>query len=321
MAETGLAAKPLAVDLDGTLIHSDLFAEAILRFLTAAPWKAPLLLAWLARGRAYAKARLAQIVACDPATLPYDQRVLAWLKEERAKGRILALATASDQRDAERVATHLGLFDRVFASDGSVNLKSRRKAAALVAAYPQGFVYAGNESADLRVWAAAAGAVVANSPSNVARKAAARFTVEKTFPRTPGTAGSFFSTLAAHAEVRQFLRFLIVGATATSVQYVVLILLVEIAKQPQFWSAVAAYLCGLVASYLFNRRFTFAGTQTHFGKAFAKFFVVAITGLGLNMAIFAALTSAGVYYLLAQVVATGLVLIWNYAGSKLFVFR
>ncbi len=321
MADAGLAAKPLAVDLDGTLIRSDLFAEAILRFLTVSPLKAPLLLRWLARGRAFAKARLAEIVPCDPATLPYDERVLAWLKEERVKGRVLVLATASDQRDAERVAAHLGLFDRVFASDGSVNLKSRRKATALTAAYPEGFDYAGNESADLAVWAAASGAVLANAPSDVVRQAAARFTIEKTFPRLPGAGGSFFSTLAAHAEVRQFLRFLIVGATATSVQYAVLILLVEGAKEPKFWSAVAAYLCGLVASYLFNRRFTFAGTQTHFGLAFAKFFAVAIVGLGLNMAIFAALTSAGFYYLLAQVVATGLVLIWNYAGSKLFVFR
>jgi putative flippase GtrA len=234
---------------------------------------------------------------------------------------VLALATASDQHDAARVAAHLGLFDRVFASDGSTNLKSRRKAVALTAAFPGGFVYAGNESPDLAVWAAAAGAVVANAPRNVMRQAEARFAVEKIFPRQAGVAYSFWASLVAHPEVRQFLRFLAVGATCTGLQYVILVLLVEIAKQPKFWSAAAAYLCGLIASYLLNRAFTFAGTQTHFGKTFAKFVLLGVSGLTLNMAIFTALTYVGFYYLLAQVIATGLVLIWNYAWSKLVVFR
>lgn len=321
MADAQLAAKPLAVDLDGTLIRCDLFAEAMLRFLVTAPWKAPLLLAWLRHGRAYAKARLAQIVPCDPATLPYDRRVLAWLREERAKGRTMVLATGSDRSDAERVAKFLGLFDRVFASDGSANLKSHRKAAVLKTAYPDGFIYAGNERADLPVWAAAAGAVVANAPRDLMRRAETRFAIEKKFPREAGVAYSFWASIIADADVRQFLAFLAVGATCTALQYVVLVLLVEAAKQPKFWSAAAGYLCGLVASYLLNRRFTFAGTQSHFGKAFAKFFLMGLSGLTLNMAIFTALTFVGIYYLLAQVVATGLVLIWNYTWSRLVVFR
>lgn len=174
---------PLAVDLDGTLIRGDLFSAAMWRLATRAPWRLPLLLLWLLRGRAHAKARLCALYPVDAASLPYDERVVAWLREERAGGREIALATAFDRAGAEAVAKHLGCFDRVFASDGVVNLKSRRKAEALAAAYPLGFVYAGNERADLAVWAAAKAAVVVNAAAALEREAARRFEVERVFRR------------------------------------------------------------------------------------------------------------------------------------------
>lgn len=177
---------PLAVDLDGTLIHGDVFTAAMLRFLSANPLRAPLLLFWLAHGRAHAKARLEQVTPTDPAALRYDARVLDWLRAERARGRMVVLATAADQVTAQAVAAHVGLFDAVFASDGRINMKSRRKAERLTAAFPDGFVYAGNETADLKVWAAARRAVVVNAPAHLAAAAARRFDVERSFAREGG---------------------------------------------------------------------------------------------------------------------------------------
>jgi phosphoserine phosphatase len=173
---------PLAVDLDGTLIHADLFFRSILRFLSREPWRAPQMLLWFVNGRAYVKARLADH-APAPETLPYDERVVDWLKEERARGRILVLASASDRKAVEAVARHLDLFDAVYASDGRVNLKSRRKAAALREAFPQGFVYAGNERADLKVWEASAFAVLVNTDEALTRHCEARFQIERHFAR------------------------------------------------------------------------------------------------------------------------------------------
>jgi phosphoserine phosphatase len=173
---------PLAVDLDGTLIRGDVFTMQLTRFLVRAPWRVPQLLLWFANGRAYVKGRLASF-APNPATLPYDARVVAWLRAERARGRTIVLASASDRSVVEAVAAHLELFDRVFASDGRTNLKSRRKAKALAAAFPQGFVYAGNEGADLHVWEAAAGAVLVNCDPGFARRCVARFPVERSFDR------------------------------------------------------------------------------------------------------------------------------------------
>lgn len=174
---------PLAVDLDGTLIHGDVFVLSLIEVLRTQPWRVPLLVVgWLRNGRAHLKAQVAA-QAPTPETLRYDQRVVDWLRAERARGRTIVLASASDRQIVERVAAHVGVFDRVIASDGRINLKSRRKAEALRAAFPQGFVYAGNESADLKVWEAAAGAVLVNCDAALEREAKERFTIECCFER------------------------------------------------------------------------------------------------------------------------------------------
>lgn len=174
---------PLAVDLDGTLIRGDLFARAMARFCMAAPWNALILLAWLTRGRAHAKAKLAALYPVDAASLPYNATFVTWLREQKTLGRTIVLATAFDQAGADAVAQHIGLFDQVLASNGLTNLKSHAKAAALTAAFPDGFAYAGNERADLAVWRAAKAAVIVNASSGLVRRARAAFNVERVFER------------------------------------------------------------------------------------------------------------------------------------------
>ena len=176
-------APPLAVDLDGTLIRGDLFTAAIIQLVSSHIWMTPLLLLWLMRGRAHAKAKLAKRYPPDVATLSYDQRIVTWLTQEHARGRVIALATAYDQVAAQAIAAHLGVFDHVFASDGRINLKSHRKAQRLRAAFPTGFAYAGNERADLAVWRVAVQAVVVNASVWLERRAVAEFVVERVFPR------------------------------------------------------------------------------------------------------------------------------------------
>ncbi|MGE0595848.1 MAG: hypothetical protein AB7P07_05765 [Hyphomonadaceae bacterium] len=177
------AKPPLAVDLDGTLIRTDLFTRAMAALLARRPWRAPQLLLWLLRGRAHAKQKLTALFPIDAAALPYNEALLSYLRAERAAGRALALATAFDQAGADAVARHLALFDRVFASDGQINLKAHRKAAALAEAYPDGFAYAGNERADLAVWSGAQAAVVVNASAALERRAARLCPIERVFPR------------------------------------------------------------------------------------------------------------------------------------------
>jgi putative flippase GtrA len=126
---------------------------------------------------------------------------------------------------------------------------------------------------------------------------------------------------ATGADLQQLALFLVAGGTATVVQYCALVALVEAARANPIWAAILAYLCGATTSYLLNFRFTFRNSTTSFREGMAKFLIVNVIGLGLNTLIFAILRDIGAYYLLAQAVATGLVLIWNYAGARLFVFR
>jgi len=160
-AEPSDLARPLCVDLDGTLIKSDSLFEAVCQFLRRNPacfWQLGL---WLAGGRARLKAEVARRAPLDPARLPYNAELLRYLEAERRQGRQLYLTTGADGLLAERVAAHLGIFDGVLASDGVTNLTSRKKLALLKARFGQ-FDYIGNSSVDLPLLADAQQAMVAN---------------------------------------------------------------------------------------------------------------------------------------------------------------
>ncbi|HZX29069.1 MAG TPA: UbiA family prenyltransferase [Telluria sp.] len=144
---------PLIVDLDGTLIYTDLLWEALLVFLRRHLLRAWLLPLWLFAGKAGFKRRLADHVELDPAALPYDTSLLASLSARRAQGVTLVLATGSERRFAERIAAHLGVFDQVLATDDGVNLTASNKAERLAALYGErGFDYIGNAPVDIPVW-------------------------------------------------------------------------------------------------------------------------------------------------------------------------
>ena len=164
---------PLVVDLDGTLIRTDMMWESLSRRLRRNPLAIFQILFWWTRGRAYLKQKLAERVQIDPATLPYHQRFLAWLHEEKKNGRKIILATASDMKMAQPVANHIGLFDEVLASDGQTNLRSENKLRVLTNKFGErGFDYAGNSSADFAVWRGSRQAVIVNASQRVLREAA-----------------------------------------------------------------------------------------------------------------------------------------------------
>ena len=150
------ALRPLVVDLDGTLIKTDLLFETASQFVLTQPWNIGKLLGWLLQGKSMLKDHLAQNTFIDAAALPYNAELLTWLKQQKAQGRHIVLATASHRLLADQVAKHIQLFDEVLATEGSINLRSNAKCAALVAQYgPQGFDYVGNDWADLPVWQSA----------------------------------------------------------------------------------------------------------------------------------------------------------------------
>lgn len=161
---------PLCVDLDGTLIRTDVVQESLVLLLKEKPWVLFLLLFWLLKGRAYLKKRLAEFVTLNIPSLPVNQEFFHYLKQQKAH-RPLYLVTASDIKPSTMIAHHFKVFDAVIASDGIINLRSENKAKALQERFgSKGFIYAGNSRHDLPVWAAAAEALAVNTPHGVLEK-------------------------------------------------------------------------------------------------------------------------------------------------------
>ena len=156
--------RPLVVDLDGTLVRTDLLIESFLALLGRKPGSALQALLALRNGKAAFKSALAEDVALDMATLPFNQDVLAFVAAERRRGRAVYLASAADKRYVNEIAEHLGLFAGVFGSEHGTNLSGRQKADALCAAFGErGFDYVGDTTADEPVWRRSAGVFLADA--------------------------------------------------------------------------------------------------------------------------------------------------------------
>ena len=159
--------RVIVVDLDGTLVNSDMLIENLFLFLRLHPLRFFKLFLWLLGGKAHFKRCLADVILPDAVNLPYNKELLAWLKQRKGAGDTLVLATASDKRIANAVANHLGIFDEVFGTEGN-NLSSSNKRTALVERFGEkNFEYIGNSSVDLTVWKSAAVIHVANPENGV----------------------------------------------------------------------------------------------------------------------------------------------------------
>src|ERR1035438_8317267 len=160
--EQAFTPPPLVVDLDGTLVKTDLVIESLFALLRKEPRCLFLLPVWLAHGKAWLKHEVARRVSPDVVTLPWRTELIEDLRRQRSEGRSLVLATGSDVRIARQAAEHLKLFDLVLASDGITNLCGEAKRRCLVNRFGEkAFDYAaGGGRADRAVWKSARNAVL-----------------------------------------------------------------------------------------------------------------------------------------------------------------
>jgi len=121
------AGMPLFVDMDETLVKTDIAQELLVQsFRSVGTLKK--LFGCVFSGRSHIKRILAEECTFNPATLPVNDEVIEYLKDEKSKGRKIVLATASDELIANKVADHFDLFDDVLASGPGKNLKGGAKA-------------------------------------------------------------------------------------------------------------------------------------------------------------------------------------------------
>ncbi|WP_347986878.1 UbiA family prenyltransferase [Methylomonas sp. AM2-LC] len=207
------AQTPLCVDLDGTLIHSDLLLESLLLLLKRNPLYVFLLPLWLSKGKAALKAQIAQRVVLNAAALPYNQAFLAWLETEHQSGRELWLCTASNHRLADLVATHIPIFTGVLASSDELNLSGQRKAAQLVEKFGEkGFDYCGNAHIDLKVWQHSQAAIAVNCKESLSQEAGKLTELRAVFPKTNGFFKPAIKALRPHQWAKNVLIFIPLAA-------------------------------------------------------------------------------------------------------------
>ena len=199
---------PLCVDLDGTLILSDMLWESMVRLLRKDPLWLIVIPFWWMRGRACLKQQIARRVELDVATLPYNEPFIVYLRAAKKEGRPLILATASDHAMADQVARHVGLFDEVLASDGQTNLRAAAKRKALTEKFGEhGYDYAGNSSVDLAVWEGTREAIVVNAGESLSRRAGQVTKVGRFFPARESWIAALLKSLRPHQWLKNLIVF------------------------------------------------------------------------------------------------------------------
>jgi 4-hydroxybenzoate polyprenyltransferase len=213
---------PLVVDLDGTLLRTDLLHESALRLLKQKPWAILLLPLWLIRGRAYLKHRIFQLVQPDCDLLPVHEELLDWLRAEKATGRLMVLATASDQRLAELVVDRFEIFNIILGSDLHRNLKGSKKLQVVTKICGYEFDYAGNSRADHALWRASREAIVVNAPKSVESAARRDARVTRVFDPPPNRLKSAVRSMRLYQWVKNLLIFLPAFTSHTGTNWPVL---------------------------------------------------------------------------------------------------
>jgi len=155
--------RTIAVDLDGTLIKTDILHESLILYLKGNPLRLFLIISWLLKGIKHTKCMLSENVRLDISSLPYNQRLIDWLRIQKKEGNELILVSGAHESLCKQVSMHLGLFDKYFGTNSEVNLIRANKRDLLNKKFTHnGFDYIGNSFNDLKIWESATNSYVVN---------------------------------------------------------------------------------------------------------------------------------------------------------------
>ncbi|MBU3563629.1 UbiA family prenyltransferase [Polynucleobacter sp. Tro8-14-1] len=204
------AFMPLAVDLDGTIIRTDLLLETANIFILKNPIHIFKVLIWLFKGRTILKEKLAVFSEINASLLPYNKSIVSWLKEQHFLGREIILITASTDLLALSVGGYLGIFKKIFGSSQKINLKGIKKKELLIEKYGVGgFDYVGNERADIPIWEVCNTAYVVNpSPRFIFELKKIKPDIEVLKDNRPFIGKSITKVLRPHQWIKNILIFI-----------------------------------------------------------------------------------------------------------------
>lgn len=125
----------------------------------------------------------------------------------------------------------------------------------------------------------------------------------------------------ARPVVARFFRFAGVGVVGTVAHYLVLLAAVELLGLRPITGSSLGFTVGALVNYALNYRYTFQSERRH-RDALPRFYLVAVAGFVINGIVMMVLAERlDLHYLFAQVVATGVVLVWGFGANSLWTFR
>jgi len=201
---------PLCVDLDGTLIRTDVMFESIVILLRDNPLNFFFIIFWLIKGRYYLKEKLIEKTKLDPNKIPINEEIIEYLKVEQKNGRKILLVTAAMQEIANLYADYFGIFDEAVGSKDGINLVGKNKASYLVNRFGEGgFDYIGDSKKDLYIWKHSRNSYIVNQTKNIIDKVKKDSNVLKIWNLIPEKKITlFFKQIRAYQWVKNLLIFL-----------------------------------------------------------------------------------------------------------------
>lgn len=255
------AATPLCVELDLALLRTDLLYESLALLARQDPLALLRMPLWAAQGKARLKREVARRVAVDYASLPLNEELVDWLREQRAQGRRLMLVSDSDQILVDGIARRLDLFEAARGSDGVVNQHGERKRDLIREEVGERYAYAGDPGKERPVLDAAAGIVPVGAVDGLMRRRPDA-PVEAAFPAATPRLALWAKALRVHQWSKNALAFLPA------------LLAGPLASWEDYGAAALTFLmlsCLASAGYLINDLLDLEADRRHATKRFRPF--------------------------------------------------
>lgn len=122
----------------------------------------------------------------------------------------------------------------------------------------------------------------------------------------------------------QFFRYLFVGGVATVVDWSCLFLLTELGHIHYLVSTTFAFLAGLATNFILSKQLVFKANESRVKPVmeFLSYAIIGIFGLGITELIMILFTNRlMLHYMLSKVIATVVVLFWNYAARRFMIYK
>jgi putative flippase GtrA len=128
---------------------------------------------------------------------------------------------------------------------------------------------------------------------------------------------SFFT----EAFLLKFIKFSLVGFSGVFVDFGTTFVCKEILKIQKYVANTCGFVLAASTNYILNRVWTFQSTNPHVMQEFTRFFLISLIGLGINLLIIWTMSGKfKVNFYLSKLVATLLVVLWNFLINAYYTF-